>query len=56
MIDLNQTDAAPIRYDLEDIARRLRSSAERWVPALFPKGRRQGDEWRLANIQGAPPR
>lgn len=56
MIDLNQTDAAPIRYDLEEIARRLRGSAEGWVPALFPKGRRQGDEWRLANIQGAPPR
>ncbi|MCA4907730.1 MAG: toprim domain-containing protein [Roseomonas sp.] len=56
MIDLNQIDPAPIRYDLEEIARRLRASAERWVPALFPKGRRQGDEWRLANIQGAPPR
>jgi hypothetical protein len=56
MIDLNQTDAAPIRYDLDEIVRRLRGSAERWVPALFPKGRHQGDEWRLANIQGAPPR
>ncbi|MFM7692588.1 MAG: ATPase, partial [Alphaproteobacteria bacterium] len=56
MIDLNQIDPAPIRYDLDEIVRRLRSNAERWVPALFPKGRRQGDEWRLANIQGAPPR
>jgi hypothetical protein len=56
LIDLNQIDPAPIRYDLDEIVRRLRGSAERWVPALFPKGRRQGDEWRLANIQGAPPR
>ena len=56
MIDLNQIDPAPIRYDLDEIVRRLRGSAESWVPALFPKGRRQGDEWRLANIQGAPPR
>ncbi|MCA3273784.1 MAG: toprim domain-containing protein [Roseomonas sp.] len=56
MIDLNQIDPAPIRYDLDEIVRRLRGSAERWVPALFPKGRRQGDEWRLANIQGAAPR
>jgi len=56
LIDLNQIDPAPIRYDLDEIVRRLRSNAERWVPALFPKGRRQGDEWRLANIQGAPPR
>ncbi|MCE2762801.1 MAG: toprim domain-containing protein, partial [Acetobacteraceae bacterium] len=56
MIDLNQIDPAPIRYDLDEIVRRLRGGAERWVPALFPKGRRQGDEWRLANIQGAPPR
>ncbi|MCA3299621.1 MAG: toprim domain-containing protein, partial [Roseomonas sp.] len=56
MIDLNQIDPAPIRYDLDEIVRRLRGSAERWVPALFPKGRRQGDEWRLANIQGEPPR
>jgi len=56
LIDLNQIDPAPIRYDLDEIVRRLRGGAERWVPALFPKGRRQGDEWRLANIQGAPPR
>ena len=26
------------------------------MPRLFPNGRRVGDEWRLANIKGAPPR
>ncbi|CAH0124487.1 toprim domain-containing protein [Roseomonas sp. CECT 9278] len=58
MIDLN--DAAPpapsFRYDLDAIGPRLRDTAHAWVPGLFPNGRRQGDEWRLANIQGAPPR
>lgn len=58
MIDLN--DAAPpalaLRYDLDAIAARLRDTAHAWVPGLFPNGRRQGDEWRLANIHGAPPR
>lgn len=58
MLDLN--DAAPpapvLRYDLDAIAARLRDTAHAWVPSLFPNGRRQGDEWRLANIQGAPPR
>jgi putative DNA primase/helicase len=58
LIDLN--DAAPpapaLRYDLDAIAARLRDTAHAWVPRLFPNGRRQGDEWRLANIQGAPPR
>ncbi len=58
MIDLNDaTPAAPsFRYDLDAIGARLRDSAHAWVPGLFPNGRRQGDEWRLANIQGAPPR
>ena len=58
MIDLNDAAApAPaIRYDLDAIAARLRDTAHAWVPGLFPNGRRQGDEWRLANIQGAPPR
>ena len=56
MIDLNDIDTAPARYDLEEIVRRLRASAESWVPGMFPNGRRDGDDWRLANIQGAPPR
>ena len=58
MLDLN--DAQPVwpveRFDLDDIVSRLRDSAEQWVPRLFPNGRRLGDEWRLANIQGAAPR
>lgn len=56
MIDLNDATAAPGRYDLEAIVQRLRETAHAWVPGMFPNGRRQGDEWRLANIQGAPPR
>lgn len=56
MIDLNVVEAVPVRYDLEEIVRRLRATAHVWVPELFPHGRRQGDEWRLANIPGAPPR
>ena len=56
MIDLNDVATAPARYDLEEIVRRLRDTAHAWVPGMFPNGRRQGDEWRLANIQGAPPR
>ena len=58
MLDFN--DAAPARplerYDLDAIVAQLRAMAETWVPRLFPNGRRVGDEWRLANIKGAPPR
>ncbi len=58
MIDLNDATppASSFRYDLDAIGARLRDTAHSWVPGLFPNGRRQGDEWRLANIQGAPPR
>jgi putative DNA primase/helicase len=55
-------DVQPLRssrapqYDLDLVVRRLRDTAEGWVPSLFPNGRRVGDEWRLANIQGAEPR
>jgi hypothetical protein len=58
MIDFNDVlPARPLeRYDLDDIVARLRATAETWVPWLFPNGRRVGDEWRLANIKGAPPR
>jgi putative DNA primase/helicase len=58
LLDFN--DVEPPRsgrsYDIELIARRLRDTAESWVPRLFPNGRRAGDEWRLANIGGAGPR
>lgn len=58
MIDLNDAPppAPPVRYDLDAIVARLRDRAEAWVPRLFPNGRRIGDEWRLANIGGEPPR
>ena len=59
VIDFNDVMPAksrPERYDLDLIVRRLRETAEHWVPWLFPRGRRSGDEWRLANIHGDPPR
>jgi putative DNA primase/helicase len=43
-------------YDLDDIAARLRQRAEEWVPEHFLHGRRDGGDWRLANIKGDPPR
>ncbi len=43
-------------YDLDEIAARLRKRASEWVPQHFPGGRREGGEWRLANINGDPPR
>ena len=59
MIDLNGASWSPeppVHYDLDAIVARLRATAEGWVPRHFPNGRRVGDEWRLANIQGAVPR
>jgi len=59
MIDLNDVrpqGLEPARYDLDEIVARLRASAEYWVPRHFPNGRRNGDEWRLANISGDAPR
>jgi hypothetical protein len=38
------------------IVEALRRDAKAWVPRHFPKGRREGNVWRLANIHGAPPR
>jgi len=60
VIDFN--DVEPLRpprqahYDIDLIVRRLRDTAESWVPRLFPNGRRVGDDWRLANIHGDAPR
>jgi hypothetical protein len=56
LIDLNDVAAAPVRYDLDAIVQRLRDTAHAWVPGMFPNGRRTGNEWRLANIHGDPPR
>ena len=59
MIDLNDAPALlspKARYDLDAIVSGLRATAQSWVPRHFPNGRRVGDEWRLANIYGDPPR
>ncbi|OYW53872.1 MAG: ATPase [Hyphomicrobium sp. 32-62-53] len=60
VIDFNDVEPArlqrPAHYDIDLIVRRLRETAEIWVPRLFPNGRRHGDEWRLANIRGDAPR
>jgi len=44
------------RYDRNALVARLREQASSWIPRLFPNGRREGDEWRLANIRGEAPR
>jgi len=59
LIDFNDVAPAPVKpihYDLDVIVARLRDTAEHWVPQNFPNGRRNGDEWRLANIRGDAPR
>ena len=59
MIDFNDVGPGPPdrpSFDLDEIVRRLRDRAEQWVPQHFPNGRRDGDEWRLANIRGDAPR
>ena len=59
MIDLNDTappGPEPFQYDLDEIVRRLRDTAQTWIRQHFPNGRDNGDEWRLANIRGDAPR
>lgn len=63
MINLNDAPLQgeydrPIHYDLDKLSNDLRSHAPAWVPELFPAGRisARGDELRLANITGVPPR
>ncbi len=59
MIDLNDAPAQlvpALHFDLDAIVARLRDGAGSWVPQSFPNGRKDGDEWRLANIKGAAPR
>jgi hypothetical protein len=58
MLDLNEVQPVWLieQFDLDAIVARLRDTAEHWVPRHFPNGRRVGDEWRLANIRGHPPR
>lgn len=56
VLDLNDVAPVPARLDLEALVARLRDGAAGWVPRLFPQGRREGEEWRLANIEGEAPR
>jgi putative DNA primase/helicase len=59
LIDFNDVVSGrvkPVHYDLDAIVARLRDTAEHWVPQSFPNGKRNGDEWRLANIRGDAPR
>jgi len=58
VLDLNDVQPARLgeRFDLDAIVARLRDCAAIWVPRYFPNGRRVADDWRLANINGAPPR
>jgi hypothetical protein len=46
------------RFSLDNIADALRATADRWVPALFPQGRRGDDRktWRVASIKGGAPK
>lgn len=43
---------------MDELSARLAASASSWVPQYFPNGRISDDrrEWRLANINGDPPR
>ena len=56
MIDLNESEQQQSRYDLDDLATRLSLQSGSWVPRLFPNGKIESHELRLANIQGHAPR
>ena len=42
-------------FDLDAITDLLREQAVSWVPQHFPNGKRDGDDWRLADIGGRAP-
>lgn len=56
MLDLNETSLLPPPYDVEQLSRALAACANRWVREFFPRGRIDGDVWRLADITGRAPR
>lgn len=56
LADVRPLGLEPARLDYDDVVARLRASAASWVPRHFPNGRKVAGEWRLANIQGDPPR
>lgn len=53
---LDFNDAAPAQreppIDLDELSEALAATAERWAPELFPRGRIERGELRLANIRG----
>src|SRR5712664_2680926 len=57
-IDITDGDGPPPEYDLDELSRRLAEHAATWVPEYYARGRidNHGNELRLANIRGAPPR
>src|SRR5438105_1979743 len=56
MLDLNQARPQLKYYDLEELRRRLCRNAEIWIPPLYRLARREGNDLRLANIQGGKPK
>jgi len=39
--------------DLQEIIRQLSSTAHIWVPQMFPLGKRNGQDWRIGDLDGA---
>jgi hypothetical protein len=58
LIDFNESKpfgAFGARVDLESVIALLRGGAPSWVPDHFPSGKKNGKDWRVANIQGDAP-
>ena len=58
MLDLSDAPPQSIfpHYDLDELSAALASTADIWVPRLFPNGRKADGTIRLADISGAAPR
>ena len=57
-LDLNEAEAAPARWDLDEVRRRLAETARDWLPGLFPAARKSADgkTLRCADLSGRAPR
>ena len=57
-LDLNEAEAAPPRWDLDEVRRRLAETARDWLPGLFPAARKSADgkTLRCADLSGRAPR
>lgn len=57
-LDLNEAEAAPPRWDLDEVRRRLAETARDWLPGLFPAARKSADGKTLhcADLSGRAPR